>query len=88
MILRKLQNSPEKLAPVAMLLLTAGLLILATGISWPIFSFQTRLGTNLDDFLHGFTIGIAIALEIGAVVLAIAMAVFRANKAKETASRL
>jgi hypothetical protein len=75
MILRNLQNSPEKSIPVAMTLIVVGLSILMIGIAWPRFSPPVpHMGTDWNDFAHGFLIGLAIALEIGGVVLAISAA--------------
>ena len=71
MILRNLQNSPEKIIPVAMSLIVVGLSILLIGIAWPRFSPSVpHIGTDWNDFAHGFLIGLAITLEAGGVVLA------------------
>jgi len=75
MILRNLQNSPERMIPVAMTMVVVGLSILVIGIAWPHFSPSlphTGPQTNIDwnDFARGFLFGIAIALEAAGVVLA------------------
>ena len=71
MILRNLQNSPEKMIPVAMTMVVVGLSILTIGIAWPHFSPSLpHEGTDWNDFARGFMFGIAIALEAGGVVLA------------------
>ncbi|HEV2487006.1 MAG TPA: hypothetical protein VGT08_15870 [Terracidiphilus sp.] len=71
MILRNLQNSPEKIIPVAMSLIVVGLSILLIGIARPRFSPSAPyIGAAWNDFAHGFLIGLAIALEAGGLVLA------------------
>lgn len=75
MILRKLQKTPEKMAAVAMIVITIGLAFLIIGIAWPRHPLPAaHLGTDWDDFLHGVMIGIAIALEAGGVVIAVSAA--------------
>ncbi len=71
MILRKLQESPEKMVPVAMALVVAGLSILMIGINWPQFStpFPHR-GTDWNDFFRGALFGSSLVLEIAGVALA------------------
>jgi hypothetical protein len=81
MILSKLQNSPAKMVPVAMMLLTVGLMFLVIGIVWPKLSFPVaHFGLDLNDFVRGMTFGIATALEIGGVVLAMTAAAARTKK--------
>jgi hypothetical protein len=71
MILRKLEDSPEKLIPVAMTFVVVGLSLLAVGIAWPRFSPPVpHAGTDWNDFFRGVIFGIAIALEAVGVVLA------------------
>jgi hypothetical protein len=71
MILRNLQNSPEKSIPLAMTLIVVGLSILMIGIAWPRLSPPVpHIGTDWNDFAHGFLIGLAIAMEVGGVVIA------------------
>jgi hypothetical protein len=71
MILRNLQKSPERMIPVAMALIVVGLSILMIGIAWPRLSPPVpHIGTDWNDFAHGFLIGLAIAMEIGGVVIA------------------
>jgi hypothetical protein len=71
MILRSLQKSPEKMVPVAMALIVVGLSILLIGIAWPRLSPSVpHIGTDWNDFAHGFLIGLAIAIEACGVVIA------------------
>ena len=71
MILRNLQDSPEKMIPVATAMVVVGLSILTIGITWPHFSPSLpHAGTDWNDFARGFIFGIAIALEAGGVVIA------------------
>ncbi|MGA7858176.1 MAG: hypothetical protein WCA11_09645 [Terracidiphilus sp.] len=82
MILSRLQNSPEKAIPVAMALVTTGLMMIVVGIVWPIHSPPVAYGgTNWSDFFRGFTFGIAIVMELTGVV--IASAAVRAKAAKK-----
>ena len=71
MILRNLQNSPEKMIPVAMTFVVVGLSILMIGLAWPrFFSPAVHAGTDWSDFFRGFIFGIAIVMEIVGVALA------------------
>ena len=71
MTLLNLQNAPEKSIPLAMTLIVVGLSILMIGIAWPRFSPSApHIGTDWNDFAHGFLIGLAIAMEIGGVIIA------------------
>ena len=71
MTLLNLQNAPEKSIPLAMTLIVVGLSILMIGIAWPRFSPSVpHIGTDWNDFAHGFLIGLAIAMEIGGVIIA------------------
>jgi len=71
MTLLNLQNAPEKSIPLAMTLIVVGLSILMIGIAWPRFSPSVpHIGTDWNDFAHGFLIGLAYAMEIGGVIIA------------------
>ena len=71
MTLLNLQNAPEKSIPLAMTLIVVGLSILMIGGAWPRFSPSVpHIGTDWNDFAHGFLIGLAIAMEIGGVIIA------------------
>jgi hypothetical protein len=75
MILRRFQNAPEKLMPVAMTFIAVGLSILTIGIAWPRFSPSVpHLGTDWNDFFRGFMYGLAITLEAAGVVFAVSAA--------------
>ena len=70
MILSKLQSSPQKTVPLAMALLTTGLMLLTFGIAWPRLSYPAaHLGHEWNDFLRGFLFGISIVLETWAEVI-------------------
>jgi hypothetical protein len=82
MILRNLQNSPEKMIPVAMSMIVVGLSILIIGITWPHFSPPVpHAGTDWNDFARGFLYGLAIALETAGVALAAKAAAAKKRKA-------
>jgi hypothetical protein len=81
MILRNLQNSPEKMIPVAMAFVVVGLSILTIGIAWPRFIPPvTHTGTDWNGFFRGLLFGIAIAMEITGVVIATSAAVAKKRK--------
>jgi hypothetical protein len=82
MILRKLNNSPEKQIPVAMMFISVGMMLLVLGITWHKPLGSAHSGTDWSDFLRGFLLGLAIVFEIAGLVIALAAA--RAKKAKET----
>jgi len=65
MLLKVLQNSPQKTVPVAMALVAVGLMLVVVSASWPHLA-----GLGANDFARGFLIGLGIMLEIGGVVLA------------------
>lgn len=84
MILRKLQNSPEKMIPVAMAFIVVGMSILTIGIAWPRFSPPVpHAGTDWNDFFRGLMFGIAIALEVAGVVFAATAAAAALKKRHE-----
>jgi hypothetical protein len=71
MILRKLENYPEKMIPVAMAFIVVGLSMTVIGIAWSrIAPSLPHSGTNWNDFFRGAIFGIAIVLEIAGVALA------------------
>jgi hypothetical protein len=71
MTLLNLQNASEKSVPLAMTLIVVGLSILMIGLAWPRFSPSVpHIGTDWNDFAHGFLIGLAIAMEVGGVIIA------------------
>ncbi len=81
MILRRLQNSPEKMVPVAMALVTSGLMMIVVGIVWPVHSIPVAHGdTNWSDFFRGVTFGFGIVMELTGAV--IASAAVRAKAAR------
>jgi hypothetical protein len=83
MILRKLQSAPEKMIPVAMMFVSVGTMLLVIGIVWHKPLIHSAPGTDWNDFLRGFALGIAIVFEIAGLVIALAAA--RAKKAIGTA---
>jgi hypothetical protein len=83
MILRKLENSPEKMIPVAMAFIVVGLSLLTIGVTWLRVSPSIpHLGTDWNDFFRGVIFGIAIVLEIAGVVLATKAAAAKNRKAQ------
>ncbi|MGO8933937.1 MAG: hypothetical protein ACLPLZ_00440 [Terracidiphilus sp.] len=71
MILRRLEISPEKMIPVAMALIVAGLSLITIGVTWPRISPPLpHAGSDWSDFFRGAFFGIAIVFEIAGVVLA------------------
>jgi len=82
MIFRKLENSPEKMIPVAMAFIVAGLSLLTIGVTWPRISPPLpHPGTDWKDFVRGVICGIAIALETFGVVIAAKAAVAKKHNA-------
>jgi hypothetical protein len=70
MIFRKLQNSPQKAVPVAMMFVVVGLSLIVLAMSWSRFAFPlTYFGHDWNDFAHGFLYGLAIAMEILGLVI-------------------
>ena len=70
MILRTLRSSPARMIPI-------GMSILVIGIVWPHFSPSPSVphpGTDWNDLFRGLMFGIAIAMEITGVVIAIVAA--------------
>jgi len=83
MILRKLENSPEKKIPVAMALIVVGLSMTVIGISW--FRFAPSMphsGTDWNDFFRGVIFGVAIVLEIAGVAIAASAAAAKKRAAQ------
>jgi hypothetical protein len=75
MILAKLQKTPEKMIPVAMALVVTGLMLIVVCTAWSRLPLSfAHMGADWSDFFRGMLTGIAIALEIGGVVIASAAA--------------
>jgi hypothetical protein len=74
MILRKLQDSPAKILPFAMMFVSLGMMFLVMAIVWPRFFLPAHLGPGWSDFLRGATFGVAIALELTGVVISMVAA--------------
>ncbi len=69
----KNEKSPAARVPIAMALISTGMMFIVFGILWPRFiSLAPYAGTNLNDFLRGLLYGLGISLEIGGLVLAVA----------------
>jgi hypothetical protein len=81
MILRKLQNAPEKSIPVAMMFIAVGMMIIVVATVWHTPILPASRGTDWNDFLRGFMLGLAIVFEIFGLVLALNAA--RAKKVRE-----
>jgi len=81
MFLDKLSSSPAKVVPVAMALLSTGLMLLVIGIVWPQLGFlSAHVGPDASDFLRGLLYGIAITFEITSVVILIKFAAAKPKK--------
>ena len=81
MIFRKLQESPEKMVPVAMALVVVGLSLLTIGFTWPQISTPLpHTGTDWNDFFRGALFGVAIVLEIAGVAIATKAAALKKRK--------
>jgi hypothetical protein len=81
MLLNCLLDSKKSL-PVALLSLSAGLLVLSCGIAWQhVFAPILRLSAQENDFFHGFCIGLGLTLEAGALVMLVSISRHRLNHA-------
>lgn len=81
MLLRKLQNAPEKMIPIAMALIAVGLSLTTIGITWPRLSPSLpHSGTNWNDFFRGVVLGFAIVLEVAGVAIAASAAAAKKRK--------
>jgi hypothetical protein len=73
MLLRMLNNDGQSASkasiPVAMALLAVGLVLLGVALGWRVILPGYQAGST-SHFLRGFLIGLAIALEIWAFVIA------------------
>lgn len=70
MIAGNLKESSARIVSIAMLFTSVGLVLLVFGILWPKLPFlATLVAPDWNDFVHGFVIGVALALEIGGVVM-------------------
>jgi len=73
MILLDSLTQSKKTRLTAMLLLAVGLLLLGCAIDWQrTLSPLLHLSSDLDDFAHGFCIGLAVTLEAIAAVMLMA----------------
>jgi hypothetical protein len=60
----------KEIRPTAMLLLAVGLILFSCAIGWQhTLSPLLHLSPDLDDFTHGFCMGLAVTLEAIAVLL-------------------
>ncbi|MGA3102654.1 MAG: hypothetical protein ABSD61_12395 [Terracidiphilus sp.] len=83
MILRKLQESPEKAIPAAMALIVVGLSLITIGVTWPRISPPLpHLGTDWNDFFRGAVFGLAIVLGTAGVALAAKAAAAKKHNAQ------
>ena len=68
----KNEKSPAARVPIAMALVSTGMMFLVIGIAWPHFvSPAPHAGTDWPAFLRGLCYGLGISLDIGGLVLAI-----------------
>lgn len=69
-MLLRISQDPRKRVAAASLLLSVGLLVLSCAIAWQrALAPLVHPGAALDDFFHGFLIGLGLTFEICAVVL-------------------
>jgi hypothetical protein len=79
-----LAKSPTAKVPIAMALVSTGMMFIVFGIVWPhLISLAPHAGTNLNDFLRGLCYGLGISLEIGGLVLAITAVAAREKQLKK-----
>jgi len=73
-----LLNDSKKSVSAALLLLSVGLLLLSCGVAWQhAFAPLLHLSAAQDDFIHGFSMGLGLTLEIAAVVMLVRISVNR-----------
>lgn len=81
MLLRKLNDAPEKIVPVGMGLLVVGLSITVIGANWLRSSTPlAHAGTDWNDFFHGLILGLGLALEIAGIALTARAAALKKRK--------
>ena len=77
------QRSAVAKIPVAMALLAGGLMLMGVSIAWWKSAFSLgHLGPGGNDFARGFLVGLAIVMEVAALVVALS-AVAAQKKAAE-----
>jgi hypothetical protein len=82
MLLDKLSANPAKVIPVAMALLSTGLMLLVFAILWPKSGYlSAHVGPDTSDFLRGLLYGISITFEIASVVILVKFAAAKPKKA-------
>jgi hypothetical protein len=68
------QLDPRKTRSVVLCQLVVGLLLVCCGTTWQyVFHLSRHLSIDQEDFLHGFTIGLGLTLEIVALVCLVAL---------------
>lgn len=68
MLLDRLRSTKVAI-PVGMVLVLSGLSLVLISTALPHLSPRFAQPMNLGDFLHGFVIGVGIALEIGGLIV-------------------
>ena len=68
-----LAKSPVARIPLAMMLISLGMMFLVIGIAWPHFvsSPVAHTGTDWHAFLRGVCYGLGISFDIGGLVIAV-----------------
>ena len=85
MLLNCLTESKKSL-PLALLMLSVGLFSLSCGVAWQhVFAPLLHFSPDRNDFLHGFCIGMGLALDIAALVLLVVIIAIR-SKSTPTAN--
>ena len=71
-------NDSKKCLSAALLLLSVGLLLVSCSVAWQhVFAPLFHLSTAQNDFFHGFSIGLGLALEVAALVMLVRIVVNR-----------
>ena len=75
-----LLNDPKKSRSAGLVLLSLGLLLVSCGILWQhALAPMLHLSTAVDDFFHGFSIGLGLTFEMVAVVVLMRVNACRTN---------
>jgi hypothetical protein len=77
----KNEKSPAARVPIAMALISLGMMFLVIGIAWPHFvSPAAHTGTDWHAFLRGLCYGLGISFDIGGLIIAVTAVAAREKK--------
>jgi hypothetical protein len=66
------KSAPAAKIPLAMMLISTGMMFLVVGIAWPHFVSPTaHAGTDWHAFMRGICYGLGFSCDIGGAVLAV-----------------